>query len=91
MVFEGFTLDRLAAGEVALRVRYGGEGAAGVLLHGHLRFPIRRRGTAFHVSKQRPVSTHRSDISVAGHRDAVSAQAPPRRSGGAEAAAERRA
>jgi haloacetate dehalogenase len=36
-VFEGFTLDELDVGEVVLRVRYGGQGPAVVLLHGHPR------------------------------------------------------
>jgi haloacetate dehalogenase len=36
-LFDGFTLDRIDVGEVALRVRHGGSGPAVVLLHGHPR------------------------------------------------------
>jgi haloacetate dehalogenase len=36
-MFDGFQLDRVDAGEVTLRVRYGGEGEPVVLLHGHPR------------------------------------------------------
>src|SRR5580700_326732 len=36
-MFDGFELDRVDAGEVSLRVRYGGEGQPVVLLHGHPR------------------------------------------------------
>ncbi|MFC0624022.1 alpha/beta fold hydrolase [Kribbella deserti] len=36
-MFEGFTLDRVQAGDVTLRVRYGGAGSPVVLLHGHPR------------------------------------------------------
>jgi haloacetate dehalogenase len=36
-MFDGFGLDYVDVGEVALRVRYGGEGPAVVLLHGHPR------------------------------------------------------
>jgi haloacetate dehalogenase len=36
-MFDGFTLDRISVGEVTLRVRYGGQGAPVVLLHGHPR------------------------------------------------------
>ena len=36
-MFDGFRLDRVDVGEVTLRVRYGGEGEAVVLLHGHPR------------------------------------------------------
>jgi haloacetate dehalogenase len=36
-VFEGFTLDRIAVGDVTLRVRHGGSGPPVVLLHGHPR------------------------------------------------------
>jgi haloacetate dehalogenase len=36
-MFDGFQLDRVDVGEVTLRVRYGGEGAPVVLLHGHPR------------------------------------------------------
>jgi haloacetate dehalogenase len=37
MFFEGFTLERIAAGGVELRVRYGGSGPPLLLLHGHPR------------------------------------------------------
>lgn len=37
MFFEGFTLERISVGDVALRVRHGGSGPAVVLLHGHPR------------------------------------------------------
>src|ERR1700683_3161057 len=36
-MFDGFRLDRVDAGEVRLRVRYGGEGEPVLLLHGHPR------------------------------------------------------
>src|SRR5205814_2049989 len=36
-MFEGFTLERVAVGEVTLRVRHGGSGPPLVLLHGHPR------------------------------------------------------
>ena len=36
-MFEGFTLDHVAVGDVTLRVRYGGSGTPVVLLHGHPR------------------------------------------------------
>ena len=36
-MFDGFQLDRVAVGEVTLRVRYGGQGEPVVLLHGHPR------------------------------------------------------
>jgi len=36
-VFEGFQLERILVGDIALRVRYGGSGPAVVLLHGHPR------------------------------------------------------
>jgi haloacetate dehalogenase len=36
-MFHGFQLDRIGAGEVTLRVRYGGEGEAVTVLHGHPR------------------------------------------------------
>jgi haloacetate dehalogenase len=36
-MFDGFALERVNLGEVALRVRYGGGGPAVVLLHGHPR------------------------------------------------------
>jgi haloacetate dehalogenase len=36
-MFEGFTLDRVDVGDVALRVRHGGSGPAVLLLHGHPR------------------------------------------------------
>jgi haloacetate dehalogenase len=36
-VFDGFTLDRIAVGDVTLRVRHGGSGPPVVLLHGHPR------------------------------------------------------
>jgi len=36
-MFEGFTLERIAVGDVELRVRHGGAGPAVVLLHGHPR------------------------------------------------------
>ena len=35
--FGGFAVDRIAVGEVVLRVRYGGAGPAVLLLHGHPR------------------------------------------------------
>ncbi|TDD88331.1 alpha/beta hydrolase [Actinomadura darangshiensis] len=37
MFFEGFTLDHVDVGQVQLRVRHGGAGAAVLLLHGHPR------------------------------------------------------
>ena len=37
MFFEGFALQRVDCGEVALRVRHGGHGPPVVLLHGHPR------------------------------------------------------
>jgi haloacetate dehalogenase len=37
MFFDGFALDRIDCGEVALRVRHGGSGPPVVLLHGHPR------------------------------------------------------
>ena len=37
MFFEGFTLQTIDCGEVALRVRHGGDGPPVVLLHGHPR------------------------------------------------------
>src|ERR1700680_4209996 len=36
-VFEGFRLDYLDVGDLRLRVRYGGQGPAVVLVHGHPR------------------------------------------------------
>lgn len=36
-MFEGFRLDRIAVGDVVLRVRHGGTGPPVVLLHGHPR------------------------------------------------------
>jgi haloacetate dehalogenase len=36
-MFEGFALDRIAVGDVELRVRHGGSGPAVLLLHGHPR------------------------------------------------------
>ncbi len=36
-MFEGFQLDQVDVGEVALRVRHGGQGPAVLLLHGHPR------------------------------------------------------
>lgn len=36
-MFDGFTLDHVDVGEVRLRARYGGDGPAVVLLHGHPR------------------------------------------------------
>jgi len=36
-MFEGFQLDQVDVGEVALRVRHGGHGPAVLLLHGHPR------------------------------------------------------
>ena len=36
-MFDGFTLDRIDVGDVALRVRHGGTGPAVLLLHGHPR------------------------------------------------------
>lgn len=36
-MFDGFRLDQVDLGEVALRVRYGGDGPPVVLLHGHPR------------------------------------------------------
>jgi len=36
-MFEGFRLERIDAGDVQLRVRYGGAGPAVLLLHGHPR------------------------------------------------------
>lgn len=37
VMFDGFSLDRVAVGDVVLRVRHGGSGPAVVLLHGHPR------------------------------------------------------
>ena len=37
MFFEGFALETIDCGEVALRVRHGGDGPPVVLLHGHPR------------------------------------------------------
>src|SRR5688572_26047822 len=36
-MFEGFALDRVAVGDVTLRVRHGGSGPPLLLLHGHPR------------------------------------------------------
>jgi len=36
-MFEGFTLERVDAGDAELRVRYGGPGPPVLLLHGHPR------------------------------------------------------
>src|ERR1700741_55680 len=36
-MFDNFSLERVDAGEVTLRVRHGGRGPAGLLLHGHPR------------------------------------------------------
>jgi haloacetate dehalogenase len=37
VIFDGFTLERVALGDVTLRVRHGGSGPPVVLLHGHPR------------------------------------------------------
>jgi haloacetate dehalogenase len=46
MFFEGFTLQTIECGEVALRVRHGGDGPPVVLLHGHPRTHATWHGVA---------------------------------------------
>lgn len=36
-MFDGFSDERIAVGEVELRVRHGGEGSPVLLIHGHPR------------------------------------------------------
>lgn len=44
--FDGFALERIAAGDVTLRVRHGGSGSPVVLLHGHPRTHATWHGVA---------------------------------------------
>src|SRR4051794_7173635 len=46
MIFEGFALDQVDAGDAVLRVRHGGSGPPVVLLHGHPRTHTTWHGVA---------------------------------------------